>query len=173
MNLLKEVSEENRLLLLKDYFQTSGLVKHQLETFDHFIFHDIKTIIDDEASIIFNGKRSLSSQIKNGAVEEGYNRKESEKIMLKFENVFVAKPTITNDDTTVRPLYPAEARQKMITYDSFVFVDVLEYVYVMKRNIGKQTFESSDSQIPIMLRCSTCNLYNCTPQERIELGEGY
>ncbi len=26
MNLLKEVSEENRLLLLKDYFQTSGLV---------------------------------------------------------------------------------------------------------------------------------------------------
>ncbi len=47
MNLLKEVSEENRLLLLKDYFQTSGLVKHQLETFDHFIFHDIKTIIDD------------------------------------------------------------------------------------------------------------------------------
>ncbi len=28
MNLLKEVSEENRLLLLKDYFQTSGLVKH-------------------------------------------------------------------------------------------------------------------------------------------------
>ncbi len=23
-----------------------------------------------------------------------------------------------------------------------------------------------------MLRSSTCNLYNCTPQERIELGEG-
>ncbi len=67
MNLLKEVSEENRLLLLKDYFQTSGLVKHQLETFDHFIFHDIKTIIDDEAKLLFfNGKRSLSSQIKNG-----------------------------------------------------------------------------------------------------------
>ncbi len=129
MNLLKEVSEENRLLLLKDYFQTSGLVKHQLETFDHFIFHDMKTIIDDEASIIFNGKRSLSSQIKNGAVEEGTIEKTSEKIMLKFENVFVAKPTITNDDTTVRPLYPAEARQKMITYDSFVFVDVLEYVF--------------------------------------------
>ncbi len=31
-------------------------------------------------------------KLKNGAVEEGYNRKESEKIMLKFENVFVAKP---------------------------------------------------------------------------------
>ncbi len=30
MNLLKEVSEENRLLLLKDYFQTSGLVKQSV-----------------------------------------------------------------------------------------------------------------------------------------------
>ena len=173
MNLLKEVSEENRLLLLKDYFQTSGLVKHQLKTFDHFIFHDIKTIIDDEASIIFNGKRSLSSQIKNGAVEEGYNRKESEKIMLKFENVFVAKPTITNDDTTVRPLYPAEARQKMITYDSFVFVDVLEYVLRDEEEIlVNKHLRVQIAKIPIMLRSSTCNLYNCTPQERIELGEG-
>ncbi len=36
--------------------------------------------------------------------------------MLKFENVFVAKPTITNDDTTVRPLYPAASQdKKMIT----------------------------------------------------------
>ncbi len=42
MNLLKEVSEENRLLLLKDYFQTSGLVKHQLETFDHLFFTILK-----------------------------------------------------------------------------------------------------------------------------------
>ncbi len=55
----------------------------------------MKTIIDDEASRVMcvrlGGKRAgLSSQIKNGAVEEGNNRKESEKIMLKFENVFVA-----------------------------------------------------------------------------------
>ncbi len=62
--------------------------------------------------VLFLWKKSLSSQIKNGAVEEGYNRKESEKIMLKFENVFVAKPTITNDDTTVRPLYPARSKTK-------------------------------------------------------------
>ncbi len=91
MNLLKEVSEENRLLLLKDYFQTSGLVKHQLETFDHFIFHDIKTIIDDESKYIFNEKEVFLLISKNGAVEEGYNRKESEKIMLKFENGFCSK----------------------------------------------------------------------------------
>ncbi len=78
MNLLKEVSEEIGLLLLKDYFQTSGLVKHQLETFDH-LFFTILNNIDDEASIIFNGKRSLSSQIKNGAVEKGTIEKKCEK----------------------------------------------------------------------------------------------
>lgn len=192
-NMFTSVCEENRLKLLKSYFDTHGLVRHQLETFDHFIFHDIKTIIDDEASIIFNGKRSLSNQLKN-EIEEGYNRKETERIMLKFENVFVAKPSIANDDTTVRELYPAEARQKMITYDSVVFVDVLEYVMrpkmvtklTKKNGIKKEKEEEKKDEeilinkhlripiarIPIMLRSSTCNLYDCTPQERIELGEG-
>ncbi len=93
--------------------------------------------------------------------------------MLKFENVFVAKPTITNDDTTVRPLYPAEARQKMITYDSFVFVDVLEYVLRDEEEIlvNKQ-FESSDSQNSNYVKIKYMQFNNCTPQERIELGEG-
>ncbi len=79
MNLLKEVSEENRLLLLKDYFQTSGLVKHQLETFDHFIFHDIKTIIDDEASIIFNGKEVFLLKLKMELLKKGTIEKKVKK----------------------------------------------------------------------------------------------
>ncbi len=35
--------------------------------------------------VLFLMERSLSSQIKNGAVEEGYNRKESEKYCLNLK----------------------------------------------------------------------------------------
>ncbi len=61
----------------------------------------------------------------------------------------------------------------MITYDSFVFVDVLEYVLRDEEEIlVNKHLRVQIAKIPIMLRSSTCNLYNCTPQERIELGEG-
>ncbi len=72
------------------------------------------------------------------------------------------------------PYIRQEARQKMITYDSFVFVDVLEYVLRDEEEIlVNKHLRVQIAKIPIMLRSSTCNLYNCTPQERIELGRRY
>ncbi len=69
-------------------------------------------------------------------------------------------------DPYIRP----EARQKMITYDSFVFVDVLEYVLRDAEEIlVNKHLRVQIAKIPIMLRSSTCNLYNCTPQERMNL----
>ncbi len=58
----------------------------------------------------------------------------------------------------------------MITYDSFVFVDVLEYVLRDEEEIlVNKHLRVQIAKIPIMLRSSTCNLYNCTPQEELNL----
>lgn len=173
----EKLSEQNRLNLLKSYFDTYGLVRHQLETFDYFIFHELKTIIDDEACIIFNGKSSVPNQNFQSPIEKRHKStgdygSKGGKIMLKFENIFVAKPVIINDDRTVRPLYPAEARQKMLTYDSVIFVDVLEYVFEGDSEILiNKHLRIPIARFPIMVGSSTCNLYNCTPEEKIKLGE--
>ncbi|CCV02567.1 DNA-directed RNA polymerase II subunit RPB2 [Armadillidium vulgare iridescent virus] len=167
--------ENNRFSLLENIFKERGLVHHQLETFNQFLLQDLKTIIDDEASIIFNGKRSHGAE--QPANKGSGDRDFTEKIMLKFENVTVSKPTTINDDRTVRPLYPAEARQRTITYEANVLVDITEWALPPVRANIEPVFITKHhkvpiAKIPIMVGSLACNLFNCTQEERVKLGEG-
>lgn len=144
--------EDVRLKIIKDHFATNGLVRHQIETFNWFITKGLKNIINNEPSIKYE-----SSKYDN--------------YTLKFSNIYVERPMIIDDDRTIRPLYPQEARNKDLSYTGNVCVDIIETI---ESNEGKppqinEQYRVPIAKIPIMLLSDTCHLRQFTPQENESL----
>jgi DNA-directed RNA polymerase II subunit RPB2 len=140
--------EKVRLNIIKDYFETNGLVKHQIETFNWFITKGLKNIINNEPSIKYE-----SSKYDN--------------YTLKFSNICVESPMIIDDDRTIRPLYPQEARNKDLSYTGNVCVDIIETI---ESNEGKppqinEQYRVPIAKIPIMIMSDICHLRRFTPEE--------
>lgn len=146
------LSEEVRLKVVKDYFEINGLVQHQIKTFNWFITKGLKNIINNEPSIKYE-----SSKYDN--------------YTLKFSNIYVEAPTIIDNDRTIRPLYPQEARNKDLSYTGNVCVDIIETI---ENNEGKppqinEQYRVPIAKIPIMLLSDVCHLKQFTPQENESL----
>ncbi|ABF82039.1 hypothetical protein MIV009R [Invertebrate iridescent virus 3] len=146
----KHLSSDNRAKIVADYFKTNGLVKHQIETFNHFISKGLKTIINNESSIKYQSHDNYS---------------------LKFTNIYVEYPSIIDDDRTIRDLYPQEARNKDLSYTGNVCVNVIEMV---ENKEGKppqisEQYRVPIAKIPIMLGSDVCHLSKYTPLENEQI----
>jgi len=137
--------------IAKECIEKQTLVHHQITTFDDFINEGIERVISEN-----------DIKIQNKEFECSYS----------FDEVFIPKPTIIKEDRTVSKMYPSNARTSDLTYDSPIFVNIIEKfkaenedveIVVHKRIIIGRT--------PIMLRSERCNLSNLTAKERQELGE--
>jgi len=168
-------SESNRIELLRSYFKTNSLAKHQIDTFNQFISSDISRILDNEANCIFEGKSS------NG--EHGT-------IFIHIENPIIASPQILDYDSETktyinRRLFPQEARTKMLTYDSVLYCDIVEYMINIKidkidslkgpidqyLNYVTTYHRISIARIPIMLRSFKCNLNSLSISQYVHYKE--
>ena len=147
----KNISENFCWQILEDHFKKKGFVDHQIKPFNDCIESGMSRVIQ-ENEIIFNQKGLK------------YN--------AKFTNIYIPEPVIIEEDRKVRVLYPAEARVRDLTYDSPVFVDIIETfetegqepeIIVHKRRMI--------ARIPIMLGSSKCNLMKHSKLERTKLGE--
>lgn len=124
---------------VKEYIKTYGLIRHQFETFHDFVYNGIQSVIYDEPNIYTsNGKELL------------------------FHNIRFEKPYITLNNKKKIPLTPFIAREKNLTYEFHVKVDL--------------KFEDEEHtlilcSIPAMVRSCVCNLYDKTESERLSLGE--
>lgn len=144
--------EDVRLKIIKDYFNINGLVKHQIDTFNWFITKGLKTIINNEPTI-------------------KYESNKYDNYTLKFSNIYVEPPTIIDNDRTIRPLYPQEARNKDLSYMGNVCVDIIETI---QNNEGRppqinEQYRVPIAKIPIMLMSDVCHLRAFTPQENESL----
>ena len=150
------LSEEKIWNILEDYFSKYGLVNHQIESFDHFINIGIPKIINSEPDIMV--KPLITKNYK------------SYKVI--FDNVYIPSPKIIEESRILRSYYPCEARQRDLTYDSPIYVNVTEIIDIENQEpeIIKHV-RVVIGRIPIMLRSSKCYLYSLTPTERIKAGE--
>lgn len=157
------ISEQHCWDILNNNFKTKGFVHHQTESFDKFITTGISKIITEEPPIV----------IENHSKDE----KESRNLLYKsytitFSNVYMPKPTITEEDRTLRGIYPSEARQRDLTYDSPIYTTVTTCLEMegLPPIIEKYN-RIVIGRMPIMLRTSLCYLTHMTPLERIQAGE--
>ena len=146
------ISENYKWNIINEFFKKKGFISHQIDTFNDYINNGIQRVIT-ESDIVTN----ISP---------------TQKYTVSFDNIYIPKPSIIEEDRTVRPMFPSEARQRDLTYDSPIFVDVIEktetkgkepeIVYHNRIIIGRT---------PIMLLSEKCNLKKLVLKERIKIGE--
>ena len=145
-------------VLLESYFEAQHLerlVRHQIESYNHFINFQIQRTIQ-----MFNPVRIRS---ENDYVEsEGMYMLE---IVVSFDNFKLYPPQIHENNGATKLMLPQEAKLRNFTYSSGMTVDVhIQYIIRNTENmnqtriIEKTLPKINIGKMPIMLKSSVCVL---------------
>ena len=168
----EEIAQEDAWIVIDKYFFEKGLVRQQLDSFDEFLIKTIQELIDDSGEL----KVIPEDQFIPGQEVDKYV------YYLKFGQVYLSPPTVTEADGESVPLYPHEARLRNLTYSASVFVDVTctQYELDENRNHDRNSTPVEPPKVleqiflcrlPLMVRSSRCFLSGKLDSEITELGE--
>jgi DNA-directed RNA polymerase II subunit RPB2 len=149
-------------IVISSYFDEKGLVRQQLDSFDEFIQMSVQGIVEDTATI----ELQAEAQHASGEVET------PPRYVLKFEQIYMSKPTHWEKDGAPSPMMPNEARLRNLTYSAPLYVDITKTVFKdgldPVESLHQKTFIG---KIPIMLRSTYCLLSGLTDRDLTELNE--
>lgn len=149
-------------IVISSYFDEKGLVRQQLDSFDEFIQMSVQRIVEDSPQIDLQAE----AQHKSGAVET------PPRYLLKFEQIYLSKPTHWEKDGAPSPMMPNEARLRNLTYSAPLYVDITKTVVKENENpVETQHQKTFIGKIPIMLRSTYCLLNALTDRDLTELNE--
>jgi len=138
--------------IIKDHFDKKGSSYIQIESYNDFISRGIQEIIDKEPFFEIPQK--------------GRNYK------IEFSDPYFSKPSIIEEDRKLRQIFPNEARNRDLSYDSALHIDITETIVEEGCEPEVNIYHRVNiARVPVMLQSSLCNLNNKTPQERIDAGE--
>ena len=188
------IEVESCWAVITAYFDSKGLVRQQLDSFDHFLKHSIQNVVDENPTVkIIPQNQYLVGQEVDTDTDTYYQ--------LKFDQVYLSRPTMRESDGVVSPMYPNEARLRNLTYSAPLYCDLefsqfeVEKDEQVKRerlredpegNVDNEQEELRQiiskefiGDIPIMLRSSHCSLSGglaegsaqLSDKELTELGE--
>ncbi|EPQ14533.1 DNA-directed RNA polymerase II subunit RPB2, partial [Myotis brandtii] len=144
------------------YFDEKGLVRQQLDSFDEFIQMSVQRIVEDAPPIDLQAE----AQHASGEVEE------PPRYLLKFEQIYLSKPTHWERDGAPSPMMPNEARLRNLTYSAPLYVDITKTVIKKgEEQLQTQHQKTCIGKIPIMLRSTYCLLNGLTDRDLCELNE--
>lgn len=135
------MSNEQRIL--ESYFKSNSIVKHQLDPYNHLITFGLQEIIDQDSTI------------------------DMPNYTVKFGQIGVSRPQVIEDDRSIYPIYPADARLRNLSYDSSIFLDIYETIDGTQKYHPRVVI----GRIPVMLKSSICNLFPLSDQECVQKGE--
>ena len=144
--------------LIKNYYNEYDYANIQKINFNNFLHHRLHKIIEEESQI----------EIKVN---------ENESFRVSFDNIFIDKPYVINENREIHYISPMEARFRELNYAGCVFANI-KTCYV-KNNENNEVVEMNPkihlkkliTKIPIMIQSSKCNLFGKTIDERIYQGE--
>ena len=171
VNNVKYFEESDGWDIVKFYFKYYGLVRHQIDSFDHFIQNSMQEIIDDMPPIIMiKNVNSTQFQKKN-------NKKV--KMVIRFGQLHLARPTFIEESGTSHTLMPNEARLRNLTYSSPLYCDVYKTLVSVDENdetagevvISQDLEKVLIGRIPIMIKSRFCVLNKQGDESLIKYGE--
>ena len=164
---------EEPYTLIESYFEgqhLSRLVRHQIESYNHFIQYQLPRTIDMFNSVKIHSEHDYIPEHDCHILE----------INVNFENFKLYPPQIYENNGATKMMLPQEARVRNFTYASTMTVDLnIEYTinntekmdepkiirkYLPKINIGK---------MPIMVRSDICVLQQNSHIHPLHTGECY
>lgn len=94
------------------------------------------------------------------------------RFLLKFEQIYLSKPTHWEKDGSPSPMMPNEARLRNLTYSAPLYVDITKSKIVEgQAPVETQHQKTFIGKIPIMLRSTYCLLSQLTDRDLTELNE--
>jgi DNA-directed RNA polymerase II subunit RPB2 len=167
----KEPYIETPWNIIESYFEgqhLERLVRHQLESYNNFVDHQITKTID-----MFNPVHIASEQDFDPLL-----KKHSLEIFVTFENFNIYRPQIHENNGAIKLMFPQEARLRNFTYASAMTIDInIKYVIRTGKELeNTQTVYKTLSQIhigklPIMVKSKICVLNQYKHFEHAQTGE--
>jgi len=144
--------------VIESYFQSKHLdrlVRHQLESYNHFINYQIEQTINMFNPVIIHSE--------NDYIPE--NDKYSLELQINFKNFKILAPQIHENNGATKTMFPQESKLRNFTYASIMNVD-LHIKYIIYNNeqmetptiIEKILPKINIGRIPIMVKSSCCIL---------------
>ncbi|EZA50897.1 DNA-directed RNA polymerase II subunit RPB2 [Ooceraea biroi] len=149
-------------ILINAYFDEKGLVRQQLDSFDEFIEMSVQRIVEDSPQIDLQAE----AQHTTGEIENPVRH------LLKFEQIYLSKPTHWEKDGAPSPMMPNEARLRNLTYSAPLYVDITKTIVKDNEDpVETQHQKTFIGKIPIMLRSKYCLLAGLSDRDLTELNE--
>ena len=157
-----DIWQEACWVVISSYFDEKGLVRQQLDSFDEFIQMSVQRIVEDQPQIELQGE----SQHLSGEAEQ------PTKYLIKFEQIYLSKPSYYEKDGTPSALMPNEARLRNLVYSAPLYVDISKVTLEHGKEPQEVQYQKAFiGKIPIMLRSTYCLLNVLSERELCEVHE--
>ena len=156
---------EEPYAVIESYFEgqhLERLVRHQIESYNHFINYQIQKTIDMFNPVTIRSEHDYIPETKLYVLE----------IVLSFENFKLYPPQIHENNGATKMMLPQESRLRNFTYASTMTVDIrIDYIIRNQENmehpkiIQKVLPKINIGKMPIMVKSSVCilNQYRHVP----------
>ncbi|KAK4055460.1 DNA-dependent RNA polymerase II [Microbotryomycetes sp. JL201] len=173
------ITQEDCWAVIASYFADKTLVSQQVDSFNEFVNSTMQELVDEGQSLILDQKMQHTG--KPGDVTKRYE--------LHFGQIYLSKPTHTEADGTVQPMFPNEARLRSLTYSAPLYIDMKKRVMIQdSEEVDPETGEMSWTEekaedesgedekvyigkVPIMLHSNFCILDELQEKDKYELSE--
>ena len=165
-----EIVPEDVWVVINEFFESNGMVKQQLDSFNNFMHPTIQSLITDNQEINIKPE----SQHRPGEEFEAQERH-----LLNFGTVSIARPSVIEADGSPEFLKPNEARLRSLTYSAHLYVDLSKSRLVVSAANSDEVVQQHEEDftdrslgmVPIMLKSKYCVLDGVPDNELSELGE--
>eukprot|EP00472_Partenskyella_glossopodia_P014116 CAMPEP_0197530064 /NCGR_PEP_ID=MMETSP1318-20131121/30496_1 /TAXON_ID=552666 /ORGANISM="Partenskyella glossopodia, Strain RCC365" /LENGTH=1189 /DNA_ID=CAMNT_0043085741 /DNA_START=233 /DNA_END=3802 /DNA_ORIENTATION=- len=166
-----ELNEEDVWEVIGEYFKSNGLCKQQLDSYDEFINSTMREVLVES--------RPIELYPEPDMLVEGAEYKRI-KHTIKFHQISIGEPTITEADGERDKMWPNMARLRGMTYAAPLYVDVKHSTHELDEDTGEPLEETKTEddlkkkymgKVPIMLRSHFCLLRAHTNKGLNNLGE--
>ncbi|NLX50072.1 MAG: DNA-directed RNA polymerase subunit B'' [Methanospirillum sp.] len=142
----------DRSILSKAYFSHEHVARHQLDSFNHFLAHNLQKVVDEQ--------RVIETDIENRG-------KSNEPVWVELGQVRIMKPLVREADGSQGDLFPSEARLRNLTYAAPMQLDMT----LVTSGERQEPVVTTIGQLPIMVGSTACNLFGMNDDERTSHGE--
>lgn len=146
------LSEAETWHIIEAYFRKYGCVRHQIESFDHFMTTSLPHIVQESSEIV----------LKSGDTTH----------VIALCNVSVQKPVLQECDGYDRPIMPHMARMRSVTYASSVMVDIVHDIKSPEKQERRVFREVLLCRLPVMVGSSYCHTYKAERRHECRLDSG-
>ncbi|KAG5353664.1 DNA-dependent RNA polymerase II [Termitomyces sp. Mn162] len=173
----EEITQEDCWTVISSFFEQKGLVRQQLDSFDEFVQNTMQELVDENSDLILD----------QADQHTGHESDMTRRYEIKFGQIYLSRPTVTEADGSVVPVFPQEARLRNLTYSAPLYIEMKKRVLVGRESLdgmpGDIAWEAehddhSDEatkvwigKVPIMLRSTFCILRDLGDEELYDLNE--